>query len=317
MKKIIKKFKDRQILVIGDVMLDKYIWGEVERISPEAPVQIVEVTSENYVPGGAANVANNLSSLGATPLLIGIVGRDSAKKRLEAELKDRKIKAYLIEDERPTIQKVRVLAQNQQLVRIDYEDKKYIEKHIEDKIIRYLEKNPKIEGIIISDYAKGIITRALVSLLVGVAKKRKIPLVVDPKPKHIEYYHGVTLITPNNKEASEMARIPGDTEKDIEVLGDYLTKQIDSDILITRGSQGMSIITRDGKKEHIKTRAREIYDVSGAGDTVVASVTLAIVCGASIAQGARIANHAAGVVVGKVGTSTVTMNELFNTMDEE
>lgn len=315
--KLLSKFKDKRILVIGDVMLDKYVWGKTERVSPEAPIVIVEVNKENYVPGGAANVANNISTLGGHAVLIGIVGKDEARKILETELKNRKIETHLIEDNRPTIQKVRIISQNQQLLRIDYEKKQYIEKHIESNIINFISKNKKFDAIVISDYAKGLVTRSLVEQLVEYANTNSIPLIVDPKPKHLDYYYGVSLITPNLKEASEMTSLEGEDDKDIEVMGKFLHEKIKSNIIITRGKKGMSLFESEKKVLHVPTKAKEVFDVSGAGDTVVAALSLALAVNAKLPDAVEIANHAAGLVVGKVGTSTLTLKELEMNMKNE
>lgn len=314
---IIDKFKGKSVAIIGDVMLDKYIWGEVERISPEAPVPIVSVNKENYVPGGAANVANNISAFGAKAYLVGIVGKDEAKKILENELKKNKISSSLIEDVRPTIQKVRVIVQNQQLLRIDYEDKKYIEEHVESKIIDLIEKIKKIDVIIISDYGKGIITKNLIKYIVKFAHERKIKVVVDPKPKHTDYYKDVDVITPNTKEAMEMTKMSVSSERDIEEIGFCLYEKINSNIIITRGKDGMTLIKKDKTKYNIPTKVKEVFDVSGAGDTVVALLALCLSSGCDLYDAAYIANHAAGIVVGKIGTATTNVDELKLSIEED
>jgi len=316
-QQILGRFKEKKILVIGDIMLDKYIWGDVERISPEAPIQIVRVEKENYVPGGAANVANNIMSLGGNCILIGVVGKDDAKKTLKRELTKRKIQSVLIEDKRPTIQKVRIIAKNQQLLRMDYEDKQYIERHIEKQFVEAIQKFSKLDGIIISDYAKGMITKDLIKEIVNIGSSEGIPIIVDPKPRHIDYYKDVTLITPNRKEASEMTRIDGIEDTDVEAMGEVLLKNLNANVLITRGGKGMSIIEKDKKPHHIPTKAKEVFDVSGAGDTSVAALTLAITSKATLLEAANIANHAGGIVVAKVGTSTATHQELKRSLDDE
>ncbi len=314
MSTFVNEFGGKNIFIVGDLMLDKYIWGSVDRISPEAPVQVVAVQKESYVPGGAANVANNIVSLGGNAILCGVVGKDEAKNILQEQLDKEKVVSYLIEDSRPTIQKVRVVSQNQQLLRIDYEDKKYVEEHVEKKVLDFLKNQEEIDVIVISDYAKGIVTEQLVKQIVEHAKIKSIPVIVDPKPKHIDYYKDVTLITPNQKEALEMVE---DESMNVDNIGELLENKIDANILITRGKDGMSLYERDDKPAHIPTKAKEVFDVSGAGDTVISTIALAVATGAGLKDSAIIANHAAGVVVGKVGTSTLTAKELIDSIENE
>lgn len=310
---IIGRFKSKKILVIGDIMLDKYIWGKVSRISPEAPVQIVNVERETYAPGGAANVANNIASLNATTYMAGIIGNDTARDILLKELRRRSINTDgIIEDKtKPTIQKVRVIGQNQQLLRIDYEKDDYINTEIEERMINYTTKLIRqADAIIISDYAKGAITERVVRHVRDLTRKSNKLIIIDPKPKHKAYYKNVDLITPNHYEASEMTGIAGEGDVEIVKIGKMLLSELKSTILITRGEKGMALFEQNGKITNIPTKAKEIYDVTGAGDTVVATVTVALSAGASIIDAATIANHAAGIVVGKIGTSTVSVEEL-------
>jgi len=318
--KIIKNFKDKKILVIGDVMLDKYIWGEVSRISPEAPVQIVDVMKESYTPGGAANVANNIATLSSKSLMVGIVGKDTTKNKLASELKKRNIDiSGLIEDEnKRTIQKVRVFGKTQQLLRFDYEKKGDIDEKTEKKVFDFLlNKIDEIDAIIISDYAKGTITKNLMEKLIEKCNKKNKIVVVDPKPEHKEFYKNVTLITPNHKEAHKMTRMEGENHSDekIKSMGEKLINELNSNILITRGEKGMSLFEKSGKVTNIPTFAKEVYDIIGAGDTSVATLTLALASGASYKEAAIIANHAAGITVGKIGTSTVSIEELEKSIE--
>src|SRR3989338_782662 len=283
---IIEQFKNKKILVLGDVMLDKYIWGNVSRISPEAPVQVVEVAKESYAPGGAANVANNIAALNAKSFMVGVVGKDRTKEQLVSDLKKRNVDVSgLIEDEnKRTVRKVRVFGRSQQLLRFDYEKKGYVDANTEKKIFHFKEKNKII--------------------------------VVDPKPKHKDFYKNATLITPNHKEANEMANIAEEAEDaDIEMTGKKLLEEMNSTILITRGGKGMSLFEKDGKITNIPTFAKEVYDIVGAGDTSVATVALALASGANFEEAAIIANHAAGITVGKVGTSTVSIEELKESVE--
>lgn len=315
LSKIVDKFKEKNILVLGDLMLDKYVWGDVARISPEAPVPVVDVMREEHVPGGAANVASNISSLGSNVCVMGIVGKDETKEKLTKELIERKIDTgCLITDEsKRTIQKVRVFGRNQQLIRFDYEKKGYISKNTEVRVISMLkEKIKNVDAIIISDYAKGTVTRNIIDELKKMCKKEDKMIIVDPKPFHKRFYENVTLITPNHAEAHKMAGIGElkNEDEDIKNLGNKLIEELKSNILITRGEKGMSLFEKSGKVSQIPTFAKEIFDIVGAGDTSVATLTLALASGANFEEAAIIANHAAGITVGKVGTSTVSLEEL-------
>lgn len=304
---ILNNFQEKSILVIGDVMLDKYILGKVDRISPEAPVQVVEVKEEEYLPGGAANVANNIASLKGNAIMVGIVGDDNESNILIKELKNRNINTdgIITDSKKPTTQKVRILGHQQQLLRIDYEKKEYINKELESKIIEFIkQKINNINAIIISDYAKGVITQELITKIKEIAGTKII--IVDPKPKHKGFYNNVSLITPNIKEAKEM------TEKE-----ENLTKELNTSVLITKGENGMSLYEKEGNITNIPTKAKEVYDVSGAGDTVVATLALALSSDATLKQAAILANHAAGITVGKVGTSTVSIEELKKGIENE
>ena len=304
---ILNNFKGKNILIVGDIMLDKYIFGKVERISPEAPVQVVEVIKEDYVPGGAANVANNIAALEGNAFMVGIVGDDKEANILLEELSKRNINTQgIIKDQnKPTTQKVRVLGQKQQLLRIDYEKKDYLNKETENTILNFIKtKITDIDAVIISDYAKGVITENMIAQIKEIAGNKII--IVDPKPKHKKFYKGVTLITPNLKEAKEMA------EKEVDLI-----TELGSPILVTKGEKGMSLYEKDGNITNIPTKAKEVYDVSGAGDTTVATLTLSLTTGATLKQAAILANHAAGITVGKIGTSTVTIEEIKKSIENE
>jgi D-glycero-beta-D-manno-heptose-7-phosphate kinase len=316
----IKQFKNKKILVLGDVMLDKYIWGDVSRISPEAPVQIVNVGKESYSPGGAANVANNIAALNAKSLMVGIVGNDLTRQQLIAELEKRNIDVTgLIEDQnKRTIRKVRVFGKNQQLLRFDYEKKGYVSTETENNILDFISKKiDEIDAIVISDYAKGTITKTLMEKLINICKEKNKIIVVDPKPKHRDFYKNATLITPNHKEAHEMTGFEEEetVDADIERMGKKLLEDLNSNILVTKGEKGMSLFEKDGKVTNIPTFAKEVYDIVGAGDTSVATLTLALASGASFEEAAIIANHAAGITVGKIGTSTLNLDELKKSIE--
>jgi len=310
---IIGKFKDQSTLIIGDIMLDRYIWGDVSRISPEAPVQVVDVTRENSVPGGAANVSNNCTALGGKTFMVGIVGRDRQRKKLIDELGERKINTdgIFIDDKRPTIQKVRIMGRSQQLLRIDYESKERVSTETQERILNFTKKHiNEVSVVIISDYAKGLITKTLVEEITTICKNENKIIIVDPKPENFSDYKNVTLITPNHIEASQIAKVNKYSNKDMEEIGNELLKNLNSNILITRGDKGMSLFELNGNKKNIPTIAKEVYDVTGAGDTVVATVALALSSGSTMEEAAILANYAAGIKVGKVGTATVNIEEL-------
>lgn len=318
--KIIEQFKNKKVLVIGDIMLDKSIIGNVSRISPEAPVQVVKVTAESFAPGGAANVANNLSGLGGKSFMVGIVGQDKAKDLLFKEFtrRDINVDGIFIDETKPTIQKVRILAMNQQLLRVDYEKVDGVNELVGKKIIAFVnEKINEIDAVIVSDYAKGVITEELMRALTELVKSKNKILIVDPKPKHMRFYRGATLITPNHKEASKMAGIEDKSDEDVLKIGKKLMDEIDAEILVTRGEKGMSLFDKNNDVTHIPTKAKEVYDVTGAGDAVVAALALALISGATTKEAAIIANHAAGITVGKVGTSAVSIEEIKESLENE
>ena len=311
--KILENFKNKKILVIGDIMLDKYIWGDVSRISPEAPVQVVNVLKETYAPGGASNVASNASALNGKVFIVGITGNDEAKDILLEELKKRGIntEGIFVDNDKPTTQKVRIVGRSQQLLRVDYEKKEHIHKNIEHSIITFLEKVIKdIDVVIISDYAKGVLTQEISNKLVQIAKEHNKAVIVDPKPKHRDLYSNVTLITPNNAEASEMTNIEDGSDDAVLEMGSKLLRYLNTNVLITRGEKGMSLFEKDGNVTHIPTKAKEVYSIIGAGDTVVATIALAVASGANLEEAATLANIAAGIKVGKIGTASVSIEEI-------
>lgn len=315
----LEQFKNKKILVIGDIMLDKYIWGEVSRISPEAPVQVVKVEKESYAPGGAANVANNVAALNGITYMIGIVGNDNANQILISELKNRKINTdgILQVQHKPTIQKVRVIGKGQQLLRFDYEKKGYLDQGMEKKIFDFVVKRiQNIDAIIISDYAKGVITKNLAEQLIKLANEKKKIVIIDPKPRHKDFYKNATLITPNNNEACEMLNVEEENENIIKV-GKKLLERLNAPLIITKGEKGMTIFEKNGEITNIPTKAKEVYDIVGAGDTVVATLALALASNATLKEAATLANYAAGITVGKVGTSTVKVEEIKQAMEDE
>jgi len=321
LKKIIKNFNKTSLLVVGDLMLDEFIGGKVSRISPEAPVPVVWVTSESFMPGGASNVANNVQALGGEVYLAGIVGNDSRGELLLEELKKRKINigGVVRDSRRPTTLKTRVIAHHQQVVRIDREITDDINSNIVGEILTFARKViKKIDAIIIEDYGKGVIIPSLIEELIRLAKQHKKIITVDPKESHFSFYKNVTAITPNYYEAAKAVGIQGDVDIPIEDIGKKLLKQLVCEVvLITLGENGMCVFEKTGRITKIPTVAQDVYDVSGAGDTVISAYTLAIASGAQNVEAAHVANCAAGIVVGKVGIAVATQEELLEKIKRE
>lgn len=315
LQELLGKFRKTRVLVIGDLILDEFIWGSVDRISPEAPVPVVWMERESHMPGGAANVAGNIRALGGEALLVGVVGRDEAASRLREALEARGISSeyFLIDPTRPTITKTRVVAHHQQVVRIDREKKQPFGSHIIRQLIRYsAELILKADAVILEDYGKGLMTPLLLQPIIRLAKKERRIIMVDPKEEHFRLYRGVTALTPNKKEASLAAALSITDKKSLEEAGRRILKTLQPEVLlITLGEEGMCLFSKNGAKPlYIPTVAREVFDVSGAGDTVIATFTLSRAAGASYPEAAIIANAAAGVVVGKIGTATCSAGEL-------
>ena len=310
----IERFSQATVLVLGDLILDHYIWGNVNRISPEAPVPVVHVDSESFQLGGAANVYNNIRSLGGRADLCGVVGADEGGRRLLKDLGSRRHGrgGVMIDPDRPTTRKTRVVAHNQQVVRFDIEHRSEIKPQFQRRIIRYVESRLRdISCLVVSDYAKGVVTASLMAELTRLASLRRIPVVVDPKVEHFSYYKGVTVVTPNHLEAVQAAGVYGNDDRAVNEAGEIIRQRLGcQSVLVTRGEKGVSLFESDGSSWHIPTMARQVYDVTGAGDTVVGTLALALAAGASVRDGAVLANHAAGVVVGRVGTATITTKQL-------
>ncbi len=312
---IIKKFGNSKIMVIGDFILDQYIWGKVDRISPEAPVPVVDVIKENFIAGGALNVGNNIKSLGASVIPCGVIGRDRVGRNFLKIVKRKNINTsgIIVDPHRPTTLKTRVIAHSQQVVRFDREKREELSEKDKLKIIDFCrEKIPVIDGIIIEDYGKGVIFPELIREVVKAAKKNSVFVAVDPKEKHFEYYKGVTVITPNKKEAyGALGTSPDESCMTVDEVGKELLKKLKCEaVLITLSEEGMALYMSERKSVKIPTAAREVYEVSGAGDTVIAVLSLALSVGADFCDAAYISNVAAGIVVGKVGTVVVTKREL-------
>jgi D-beta-D-heptose 7-phosphate kinase/D-beta-D-heptose 1-phosphate adenosyltransferase len=306
---------DVRALVIGDLMLDEYLWGKAERISPEAPVQVVEVVSEDLRLGGAGNVVNNLIALGCGVTVCSAIGDDDSGGVLRGFLQGMgaNIDGIFTDPARKTAKKTRVVASNQQIVRIDRETKNGIDSDLEESIIAYLRHAGRDHQVfVVSDYLKGVLTPRVLRAIIDTGRELGIPVVVDPKGDDYRKYRGATIITPNRKEAEQAARLPIIDQDSLCVAAGRLLDDLElSALLITRSEAGMSLFHRSGEALHIPTVAREVFDVTGAGDTVLAVLSLGLAAGLSPADASRLANTAAGIVVGKVGTSTVSPLEIM------
>ena len=313
---LFNRARDVRLLVVGDLMLDEYLWGKAERISPEAPVQVVEVTREDVRLGGAGNVINNLVALGCQVIACSVIGGDENGTMLQRAFtgKGVDVNGVFQDPMRATSKKTRVVAANQQIVRIDRESKESISAEFEERILEFIsEREGQFKAILISDYAKGVLTPKTLEGIISIARKMKVPLVVDPKGMDYGKYRGASILTPNRKEAEIAAGISIVDEQSLNAAARTLLDDVDLEaLLITRSEQGMSLFLRGGETVHIPTVAREVYDVTGAGDTVLAVLGLALACGRDYADAAQLANVAAGIAVGKVGTSTVSPAEIID-----
>ncbi len=325
MKSKFKYFFDSKerpkVLVVGDLILDEYLWGGVTRISPEAPVPVLETKSENLSLGGAANVANNLAALGCEVTLIGAIGQDEKGDRLLELIKERGIHTEGIFRfvHRPTTSKMRIIAHNQQILRIDKEDNRPITEETEKKIIKFTDQIlPEMDGVIVSDYQKGVLTEKVIKNLVHRAQKAKKKVIVDPKSADFSLYKGATVLTPNQKEVERSVPIKVNSLEDLERAAEYLLSLTRADaLLVTRGKDGMTLYKNKEKPTAIPTEAKEVFDVTGAGDTVVSVFGMAVFVGFDFEEAAWLSNMAASIVVGKVGTAAVTLNEINEFLQEE
>lgn len=315
LKTIFEHFNGKRIVVLGDLMLDKYIWGSVSRISPEAPVPVLEVESESARLGGAANVANNIKSLGAEPILFGIVGDDDSGEKIAHILDDMSLtKEGIIKvSDRPTTVKTRVIAHSQHVVRMDREVRKDIDKEIINHIMQILSSmKSEIDAIILEDYNKGMLAKELLYEVISFARKHDKVVSVDPKHINFFEYKLVTVFKPNKKEAENALRLPISSDEEALIASKELLKLLDCEnILLTRGEKGMTLLSKDESYTHFPTKARKVADVSGAGDTVISAFTVALVSGATVMEAAAIANHAGGIVCGEVGIAPVDKKKLF------
>ena len=304
-----------RILVVGDVMLDVFLWGEVRRISPEAPVPVVEVARETRLPGGAANVVNNLAALGGKPCVAGLVGEDEAGRDLRRLLREKRVSAdgLVVERDRPTVVKTRVIAHHQQVVRFDREQRAPMTPESLDKLLAYVAGTAEtLDAVVVSDYGKGTVTPELMAGVRDLKRERSLPVLVDPKVNRTELYRGVTLVTPNQSEAAGMSGVEIGDEDSLRKAGEALMDRLESAmVLVTRGKEGMSLYRRGEEPVHIPTVARRVFDVTGAGDTVIATMALGLAAGLDPVESALLANLAAGIVVGEVGTATVPSDLLL------
>lgn len=311
----VERIAGRRVLVLGDLMLDRYLWGRVDRISPEAPVPVVEIERESLTLGGAGNVAANLRALGAHPVLVGVVGEDDDGARLMDALAARGVATGGIvrDPARPTTVKTRIVAHAQQVVRADRETRADLAGHALAALLRRLEAEAAgCEAMVVSDYGKGVITPGTLERGLATAKRHRLRVCVDPKESHIDAYRGVSILTPNQHEAGYMQgrRIVDDASLD--AVGWGLQKRLDAEaVLVTRGPEGMSLFERGGRYTYLPTVARDVYDVTGAGDTVVSVVAAALAAGADYPTASYLANHAAGIVIREVGTATCAPADLL------
>jgi len=319
LKRIADRFGSKTVLVVGDLMLDRYLWGSVSRISPEAPVPVVELSGETTRLGGAANVAGNVASFGARTRIVGIVGDDEHGRRILSELEKLSVppQSVLVDSRRPTTVKTRIIAHSQQVVRTDMESRADLGPPLEDEVTRVVSVNLEgADAVVISDYGKGVLTDRVLKFVTAEAKKAGVPVCVDPKETRLMSYSGVTVITPNQHEAGFAYGRRIVDESSLLEVGWGLSRRLGCDaVLITRGEKGMSLFERDGVHTHFPTVAREVFDVTGAGDTVVSAFALSLAAGANLKQAASISNHAAGIVIKELGTATTNVAELLGSFD--
>ncbi len=317
---ILSQARDCRIVVLGDVMLDEFIWGDVTRISPEAPVPVVNIQRESTRLGGAANVLANVSALGANANVIGVVGADAAAEKLRDGLRltgGVQTDAMLIEDEtRPTTIKLRIIAHSQMVVRADREQRGPVNGLVETRIISAAkEAIADAQALVVSDYDKGVITPRILSELLPLAYGR-IPVLVDPKIRNFDAYRPANLVTPNHHEALRVSNLEEDNDETLQQAASMIRGRLGCDaVLITRGEYGMMLVEGDAPPVYVETAAQEVFDVTGAGDTVIATLAAALAAGASMTEAAVLANQAAGIVVGKVGTATASADEILDSLE--
>lgn len=313
-------FKGKRIAVVGDLMMDRYFWGSVARISPEAPVPVVEVESESTRLGGAANVANNIASLGGVPLMIGVVGNDDSGKAFRSLVDEQGFSTdgVVIDDSRPTTVKTRVIAHHQHVVRVDREVKNDVSEQIQQKILDVLKRHiDSLDAIILEDYNKGVIVKSLIGELIHLTTSKSKIVTVDPKFHNFFEYKNVTVFKPNRKETEEALSCRLNDRQSIEQAGRTLVQRLGAEnVLLTLGEKGMSLFERSGETTHVATMARNVADVSGAGDTVISTLTVALAAGASVREASSLANFAGGIVCGEVGIVPIDTKALHDAIHE-
>jgi D-glycero-beta-D-manno-heptose-7-phosphate kinase len=318
-EEITRQLRDCNIVVLGDVMLDEFLWGDVTRISPEAPVPVVDIKRESTHLGGAANVLANLLALGAQACVIGVIGDDFAGERIRSSVNDKsalQTDGLLIADKsRPTTIKTRIIAQQQMVVRADREHRAPVDAQTETRIIAAVKAAlANAQALIVSDYDKGVVTRRILAEVLPAAYGR-MPVLIDPKIRNFDSYRPATLVTPNHHEALRLANLEEDSDGSLQTAARMIRARLGCDaVLITRGDRGMMLFEGEREPVHVATAAREVYDVTGAGDTVIATLAAALATGASMTEAAVLANQAAGIVVGKLGTATASANEVLDSI---
>jgi D-glycero-beta-D-manno-heptose-7-phosphate kinase len=309
-----------KIVVVGDVMLDEFIWGEVTRVSPEAPVPVVDIRRESTHLGGAANVFASLLALGANACVVGVVGNDFAGDRIRTSVSEKSAlqtdEMLVNESSRPTTIKTRIIAQQQMVVRADRESRDLVNGQTEARIIAAVKDAlQNAHALVVSDYDKGVLTPTVLSRILPAAYGR-MPVLVDPKLRNFDLYRPATLITPNHHEAMRLTNLEEDSDRSMQIAARNIRERLGCDaVLITRGDRGMMLVEGNHDPINVQTTAREVFDVTGAGDTVVATLAAAMAAGATITEAAVLANHAAGIVVGKLGTATATASEVLNSIE--
>jgi rfaE bifunctional protein kinase chain/domain len=321
LKQLKKNFNNKKIAIVGDMMLDVYFRGDVKRISPEAPVPVIEVESEFFRFGGAANCALNIQSLGGIPYPVGVIGYDTNGSAFTSLLEENKIdqSGIFIDDERPTTTKTRVIADSQHIVRIDKEHKNYINSKLQKKILEFLKRIIKdLNGIILQDYNKGVLTPDLIREIIVLAKKNNVIITVDPKFNNFFLYKNVTVFKPNRKEAEDILGMKIKRDDDISKAGKILLNKLKAEnVLITLGEDGVAVFQKNIEERRLPTKARKVADVSGAGDTVISTLTMALAAGANILEASYLANYAGGLVCEEVGIVPIEIDKLFNEVLKE
>ena len=311
----INRFPDAKVLIIGDIIMDEYIWGDVSRISPEAPVPVVDVNEETTMLGGAANVINNITSLGGQSILCGVVGDDAVGRQMITQIKKMKCgtEGIIIDPKRPTSIKTRIVAHNQQMVRYDRESCEDLNSENIAKILDFIKESMmEFNAIVVADYGKGVISAPMMEGLTKLVKGSGILLAVDPKESNFKHYQGIDIITPNHHEAGAFCGFKIIDKRTLIEAGRLMLDSLHCrSVLITQGKDGMTLFEKDGGIYHIPTIARHVFDVTGAGDTVIGTLCLGLASGMDMKSAAVISNFAAGIVVGEVGTSTVTAEQLI------